>query len=228
MKGLLFSQMEPPAGAEPDFHDWYNNHHIPARLAIPGFASATRYEAVDGEPRYLACYFLDDLGALETDAYRRLKAQPDERTDRMLSSVHGFTRYICEAISDTGPADRPSATLSVVAFSVPDADEDAFEAWYADEHVPLLMRVPGWLRVRRYRTRGASDGPPWTHFALHELAGPEALDRPERAAARDTPRRAALAQRDWFPHSGRWLYRPIHHATAPGASAASRAGEDAA
>ncbi len=214
MKGLLFSQMEPPPGWESDFHDWYNNHHIPVRMAIDGFRSATRYEALEGNPRYLACYFLDDMGALDCTAYRRLKAEPDPRTAQMLDRVLGFTRYICEQISDTGmPAAAPTV-LFVVTFAVPDADEPEFEQWYGDEHVPLLMAVPGWLRVRRYRARAGGEGPPWTHFALHELADASALDRPERQAARDTPRRDALARRPWFAASGRWLYRPIHAALA--------------
>jgi hypothetical protein len=219
--GLLFSQMEPPPGWEDDFHDWYERHHIPARMAIPGFASATRYEALDGEPRYLACYFLDDMGALETPEYRRLKEEPDPRTECMLANVHGFTRYLCDGLTDTGPVadhDGPDGhVLYVVTFAVPYEDEEEFEAWYADEHVPLLMRVPGWLRVRRYRARPGGDGPPWTHFALHELRDAAALERPERVAARDTPRRAALAARPWFRQSGRWLYRPIHttHAVHP-------------
>jgi hypothetical protein len=213
-RGLLFSQMEPPAAWEADFHDWYNGEHIPPRMAIPGFASATRYRAVDGAPRFLACYFLDDLGALETPEYRRLKADPGERTERMLGGVRGFTRYICEALSDTGPGSEKPGLLYAVAFSVPDRDEAEFEAWYQDEHVPLLMQVPGWLRVRRYRRVGSFDGPAWTHFALHEIRGAATLERPERATARDTARRDALAARDWFGASGRWLYRPIHRALA--------------
>lgn len=213
--GLLFSQMEPPPGLEAEFHDWYNGEHIPARMAIPGFASAVRYEAVSGEPRYLACYFLDDLGALDTPEYKKLKADPGARTERMLGSVLGFTRYICDPISDTGQAGEETGAMFAVTFSVPDADEAEFEAWYQDEHVGLLMQVPGWLRVRRFRRRGDSfDGPPWTHFALHEIRDEAALDRPERAAARDTPRRDALATRAWFGGSGRWTYRPIHAATA--------------
>jgi hypothetical protein len=76
------------------------------------------------------------------------------------------------------------------------------------------MNVPGWLRVRRYRRRGSFDCPAWTHFALHESRDEATLDRPARAAARDTPRRDALAARDWFGGSGRWTYRPIHAATA--------------
>jgi hypothetical protein len=212
--GLLFSQMEPPPGWEADFHDWYETEHIPQRMALPGFASATRYEALDGEPRYLACYFLDDMAVLDTPEYQRLKTHPGERTERMLGNVLGFTRYLCDQISDTGP-DGSDAHLYVVAFAVPDADEPDFEAWYQDEHVGLLMRVPGWRRIRRYRVRRPGfAGPPWTHLALHEIDSPAVLDRPERAAARDTPRREALTRRPWFGGSGRWMYRPIHHAVA--------------
>ena len=138
-RGLLFSQMEPPPGWEDDFHDWYNEEHIPRRLAIAGFEGATRYEALEGEPRYLACYFLSDMAALDTPEYGRLKSDPDERTARMLDTVLGFTRYICDELSDTGEPDEEPTALSVVAFGVPDEDEAEFEAWYQDEHVPLLM-----------------------------------------------------------------------------------------
>ena len=224
-RGLLFSQMEPPAGWEDDFHDWYERDHIPARMAIPGFAGAVRYELTgsEGGPQaaaWLACYFLDDMAALDSPAYRELKRAPGERTERMLANVNGFTRYTADELSDTGapaPGGAEPQALLAIAFAVPDADVAEFDGWYEEEHVPLLMRVPGWLRVRRYRVRPGSEGPPWTHLALHELADAAALERPERAAARDTPRRAALARRDWFS-SGRWVYRPIHRATAAAAA----------
>ncbi|SNS25198.1 hypothetical protein SAMN05216276_1006163 [Streptosporangium subroseum] len=212
MKGLLFSQMEPPPGQEDDFHDWYETEHIPVRLALPGFSAAVRYEALEGEPRFLACYFIDDLAALETPGYQRLKTDPGERTARMLGSVRGFTRHICEEISDTGENTEPSGYLWAVAFTVPEEARPEFEGWYGEEHVPMLMKADGWLRVRRYAVRPGSAGPEWTHIALHELRDLSVLDAPERAAARDTPRRAALAAQDWFGHSGRWLYRAIHAA----------------
>jgi len=213
--GLLFSQMEPPEGWEEDFRSWYEEEHIPARMAIRGFSSATRYEAIDGEPRYLACYFLGNMDALASPEYERLKADPGEGTRAMLDRVHGFTRYVCDLSSDTGAPGAEAGVLYVVAFAVPDEEAEDFDGWYEEEHVPLLMRVPGWLRVRRYVVRHPGfDGPPWTHLALHELADASALDAPERAAARDAPRRAALAGRTWFGGSGRWTYRPIHDAKA--------------
>lgn len=211
-KGLLFSQMEPPAGWEADFHDWYETEHIPQRMAVPGFHSAWRYEALEGEPRFLACYFLDDMGALERPVYARLKSDPGERTARMLANVRGFTRYICDQTSDTGDADEGAGALFAVAFSVPGEAEARFDAWYEEEHVPMLMEADGWLRVRRFVARPGGEGPPWTHMALHELRDPGVMAAPEREAARTTPRRAELAAEPWFGPNGRWLYRPIHTA----------------
>jgi hypothetical protein len=225
--GLLFSQMQPPVGGDlADFHDWYESEHIPARMAIPGFEQAVRYELTkqEGGPetaRWLACYFLDDVAALETPEYLRLKSDPGERTARMLASVDLFTRYITDQISDTGAVEEIPGALLAIAFAVPGHDEDEFDGWYEEEHVPLLMQVPGWLRVRRYKVRPGSAGPPWTHIALHDLRDESALAHPARAAARDTPRRDALAQRDWFD-SGRWVYRPIHRA-APATAATTTA-----
>ncbi|MFI6350207.1 hypothetical protein [Streptomyces sp. NPDC050560] len=216
-KGLLFSQMQPPPGGENDFNDWYETEHIPARLAIPGFTHAVRY-VQDADPRYLACYFLDDMAALGTAEYQALKSDPSPRTVRMLDSVSGFTRYIADQISDTAAlGTRPDATgsdhvLFVVAFSVPEEEREEFEGWYEQEHVPLLMKVPGWLRVRRFLVRPGFAGEPWTHLALHEIADAGVLGAPEREAARNTARRDALAQRPWF-HSGRWVYRPLSWST---------------
>lgn len=204
--GMLFSQMEPPPGTEEDFHAWYDEEHIPARMKIDGFSAASRYEAVEGEPRWLAVYELSDLAALETPEYRKLKSDPSPRTAAQLGAVSGFTRFTCELASDTGYAGEHTY-LAAVAFPVPDVDADQFDDWYETEHSPMLLEAEGWLRVRRYRVLNGTGGP-WTHFALHELASRDVMNSPERAAARQGPKRDALVDRPWFAQSGRWLY---HH-----------------
>ena len=203
--GMLFSQMDPPPGREAEFHDWYEREHVPSRLAIDGISAATRWWAVDGDPAHLAIYELDDLAALETEEYRRLKESPSQQTAWMLANVGGFTRYTCRLAYDSGPAAAPTH-LSVVAFAVPEEDAAALDDWYENEHVPALLQAADWLRVRRYRVV-SGEGGPWTHLALHELASAEVMDSPERAAARQGPKRDALAGRPWFANSGRWLYR---------------------
>jgi hypothetical protein len=42
------------------FSEWYNTVHFPEILACPGWIGGRRYEAVDGPPRFLAVYDLED------------------------------------------------------------------------------------------------------------------------------------------------------------------------
>jgi hypothetical protein len=213
MKGILFSQMEPPAEFEEEFHRWYDEDHVPVRLGSEGFLAARRYDAVEGEPKYLAIYELEDLSALETETYKKIKAEPSDLTKRMLGSVHGFTRFTCEEITDLGDPTATGAFIAVVAFSVPEGELAEFDDWYVSEHVPALLVAKDWLRVRRYAVVDREGGT-WNRIAVHELANLEVMDSPERAAARVGPKREALSQRPWFDGSGRWLYRRIRQFTA--------------
>jgi hypothetical protein len=203
---ILFSQMEPPPPLTDAFHEWYETDHIPARMALPGFAGARRFRALTGSPEYLAIYELDSLAALETGGYQELKRSPSPQTTEMLGKVTGFTRFTCEQISDVG--DGEGTFLSAVAFPVPDDQAAEFDTWYETEHVPMLLEAADWLRVRRYRVL-SGEGGPWTRIAVHELASKEVMDSPERARARRGPLRDRLADRDWFGASGRWLYEQI-------------------
>jgi hypothetical protein len=118
----------------------------------------------------------------------------------------GVARYVCIETQDSGAIDEAHRVLMIVAFDVPAARSDELERWYREEHGPLLLRAPGWLRTRRYEPISITGGPRWTHLALHELRGVEVLDSPERAHARSTPWRARLEQESWFAHAGRFVY----------------------
>ncbi|MCW5603750.1 MAG: hypothetical protein KIT18_04270 [Burkholderiales bacterium] len=215
MQGMLFSQMEPPAELEEEFNDWYETEHIPARLALTGFSGAARYIETEGARRYLAVYEIADMEVLKTSGYLRLKTDPSPRTAHMLGAVKGFTRFTCERIF-ASQGDAAGDFLSVVAFSVPQEERAMLADWYETEHIPLLLQCADWLRVRRYSVL-SGDGGAWTDFALHDLRSLDAMDSPERKAARQGPKRDSLAGKPWFQHSGRWLYRLIsrHQAGSP-------------
>jgi hypothetical protein len=70
--GLLFATMEPPAGIEEEFQDWYDTEHFPERARCPGFLTANRFVCIDGWPRYLAMYDLADVEVLRGEDYRRI------------------------------------------------------------------------------------------------------------------------------------------------------------
>jgi hypothetical protein len=75
--------------------------------------------------------------------------------------------------------------------SVPEGSENDLAAWYTEEHIPMLLQVPGWRRIRRFRLTRALDGPgdlePGSFLSVHELAGPEVLEDPGFRAAVSTP-----------------------------------------
>lgn len=210
--GMLFSQMTPPAGEVKRFERWYDQDHIPARMGLDGFVGAHRFWQVDPPrdtaPHHLAIYDLASLDALGTEDYRALKSAPGAETEYFLSNVLTFTRFTTEQLSDQGDLSAHGPFLSVVAFAVPDGTNDTFADWYENEHAPLLLEAPDWLRVHRYRVVDGQGGP-WTHFALHELRSLEVMQSPERARARRGPKRDLLAGQSWFTDSGRWTYRRV-------------------
>lgn len=201
----LISQMDPPPGERDAFDEWYAQEHVPARMRIQGFTGAVRAWAVQGEPSHLVVYELSSLAVLEEPEYVELKQRPSERTRYMLDHVAAFTRFTCEQLSDTGPAER-APYLYLVTFDVPEAAQDEFDDWYAQDHVPALLEAEHWLRVRRFR--GAEGVPAGvTRIALHELADLAALDSPERARARASKWRARLAAEPWFGSARYAVYR---------------------
>ena len=112
-------------------------------------------------------------------------------------------------IDDTGPASEPFGVLMLVAFNVPPERTEEVEAWYVQEHVPLLMRAPGWLRARRYLVKSHHGPITWTHLAFHELRNIAVLATEERAFARSTAWRAKLSPEPWFESAGRILFEPL-------------------
>ena len=70
-KALLVVFMEPKAEVEKEFNDWYNQHHVPERVSVPGILNARRFELCEGEGalKYLAIYELEDENVLHGEAY---------------------------------------------------------------------------------------------------------------------------------------------------------------
>src|SRR6266496_2688212 len=79
---LLMVCADVPADKEKDFNRWYNEEHLAERLAIPGFLSGARYEAVKSGPKHLACYELENAAVMESPAYKRVQQNPSEWTKR--------------------------------------------------------------------------------------------------------------------------------------------------
>ena len=149
-RGLLLTVTEPPPGMEEEFNAWYDEEHLPERLAIPGFRSARRWVG-DGPPgagRYLATYELDCAAVLDSPAYLARLNAPTPWSRRCLGKCVVFRRWACEQRSpgDAGP--RAGARALLLDLRGADAAPPA-----------------GALQSRRFYD--AKGNPAWV--ALHEL-----------------------------------------------------------
>ena len=186
--GLLFVYSDPGTTPVAEFNDWYDNEHGPARLTVPGISAGYRFRALDGQaPPWLAYYEMKS-GVLDSPEYKALWAAASAREKTIMSSLGTLDRRVYELISDSGSPDSPGpsaapAVVLAVSLSVPPTMEDDLAAWYADEHIPMLLAVPGWQRIRRYRLI-AGTAP--AYLSLHSLASPAVFDEPDYRAAVST------------------------------------------
>jgi hypothetical protein len=187
--GLFYVYTEPGSVDEAEFHDWYDHEHGPARLKVPGFRSADRYRALDDQkPPWLALYELDSPEVIDSAEYKALATEASDRDKSVGAGLATLDRRIYEQISEDGsPAASPAPVILAVAMSVPASAEEDLAAWYTEEHTPMLLEVPGWRRIRRFRLIRAMDAPGPDFLSVHDLAGPEVLEEPGYRAAISTP-----------------------------------------
>jgi hypothetical protein len=174
--GLLMVWADVPSDKEKEFNRWYNEEHLAERLAVPGFLSAARYEAVKGGPRHLAVYELENPAVLESEAYRRVQAQPTDWTKRAgpATVATTFIRNVYAMIHPAAVTPRiaqsPMApALQIGRMDVPPEVDAEWNAWYNTVYVPNYEKVPGVIRGRRYR---AVTGTP-TYLTFYEFEHPK-------------------------------------------------------
>lgn len=156
--GLLMVWVDVPGEIEDEFNRWYNEEHVPERLAIPGFLSAARYEAVSSGPKHLAFYELESSAVLESAEYLRVRDNPTDWTKRMnpgtVSSV--YIRNVYEMIHPAELTDEIAVSpmapaLQIGRMDIPQEVEGEWNDWYDTVYVPNYEKVPGVIRGRRFK-----------------------------------------------------------------------------
>ena len=101
-RGILTFTADISADLDANFNRWYEEEHIPERLAIPGFLRACRYKAVSGGPKYLAIYEVTGPEVFETPEYLHFLKGIGETpwTKRVLAASTNKSRLIYEKISE--------------------------------------------------------------------------------------------------------------------------------
>ena len=173
-KGLLLVTMEPPAGLEDEFNDWYDTEHFPQRRALPGFESATRWVCLAGWPRWAAVYDLATVDAVETPEYLAVSGPNSTPwSKRMLPRTSGRSRIVAEQIvPGLAPSLAPVmvSRLLLVGFAgVPAGRIPELAADLADK----AGQTEGLVQLRLFQGTGAASDALW---ALGEFDRPVAAD----------------------------------------------------
>lgn len=164
--GLLVVWTDVAPEFEAEFNQWYDTEHVPQLLGIPGFLKASRYQAVEGQPKYLAIYELADENVLKSDAFRQVRDNPTQWSRKIIpqfrnAQVGGFRQILSHG-------DRPATDAEfvlTVRLNTPEDHEQEFNAWYNEDHVPALVGVAGVYCARRYV---AVEGDP-KYLAVYEM-----------------------------------------------------------
>jgi hypothetical protein len=101
-KGILYVESRPASPEQAaDYHQWYNETHLPEMLSVDGFVSARRFEPVEGDGPFIAIYEFDtdDLDATRARLADATKSGRNSTPVGVSSDPPPMVRYFLEIAS---------------------------------------------------------------------------------------------------------------------------------
>ena len=74
--GVILVSMNVDPGREDEFNDWYNTEHIPHFNRLAGVIAARRFRAIEGDPRYVALYHVENTAIYATPGWMAANQTP--------------------------------------------------------------------------------------------------------------------------------------------------------
>jgi hypothetical protein len=164
---MVFSQPKP--GREAGYLRWYDNH-LKEFVRIPGVRVAERLtvskqaKVSDGFRDHLAMYSLQASSAAKLDAEvaarmrdGRIKRSDDVDYDSMFHILYRPLSVPMLASEVKGADPKPMGSgplqehrLVVLSNPATPAQEDEYNTWYDHQHMPDVLRVPGFVSAQRF------------------------------------------------------------------------------
>lgn len=191
-KGLLLAAFDFSTAHADEFHDWYDLEHVPERERVPGFLSCERWIDSANPKRAVATYELESVEVMRSAAYRAIAYENlSVWSKRVTGMCTRLIRFEGEQILPGNVvAAKGAGALLVNAMNVVPEHEADFNAWYNEEHVPALAKVPGVKAARRFRSTEKEGSQ--RYIALYHLDAVEVQASAAWKAAIDTPWSAKL------------------------------------
>ena len=97
---VLVATMEVDESDEAEFNEWYNEQHLPERMAIPGYVSARRFKLEDGNNalKYLCIWEMIDGSPLQSEMYKDQNSHPTELSLRVNKTIKLRTRGLYQQV----------------------------------------------------------------------------------------------------------------------------------
>ena len=99
---VLVVTMDVDQADEEEFNRWYNEQHLPERMAIPGYVSARRFKLeVDNNNnalKYLCILEMEDGSPLQSEMYQDQNAHPTELSLRVNETIKARTRGLYQQV----------------------------------------------------------------------------------------------------------------------------------
>lgn len=148
---------------------------------------------------WMAIYDLTDMAELDKDEYMKLRGPPvqtqrerDLRPNvdidrRSFDLVREWKDKEYKHLEDVDAGSEGNVMVAVCLSLNEGHEAEELDKWYNEEHVDMLMKVPGWRRTRRFVTSPVDKKDKSEYLALHEYAPQNGLGGKEFQAATSTP-----------------------------------------
>ena len=214
--GVLLVLNDVVAAAEEEFNRWYQQQHVPERLAVPGFRTARRYRAVEAEPAYMAVYECDSIEVFGSAAYQARLAHPTDWTRKIMPHFRNMLRSACRQTWSAGAGIGGSA-LIVQCRPLAGSEERA-RRFVSEKLAADLMQPAALVRMCLWEADAAHTGGSSPEMALR--GGPdqradwvlflESYDLTKSASAIDTHSWTELARAAGLVLDSWSKYRLMH------------------
>jgi len=152
---LYLVRMDVAHDHEATFNEVYDREHVPNLRAVAGVRRASRYRQPSPiEPRYLAAYEMDGPGVVESAAWKKA-GELGQWPTRVRPNTMNRYRVLYEWVGGNAALTGKTPYVFWVMMDVEPHREALFNDLYDNEHLPLLLKLPGSVNAVRYRTTAA-------------------------------------------------------------------------
>jgi len=154
---LYLVRMDVAHDHEATFNNVYDREHVPNLRAVPGVRRASRYrQPSPTEPRYLAVYEMDGAGVVDSAAWKAA-GEAGQSPGKIRPHTMNRHRTLYEWVGGSAALTGKTPYVFWVMMDVEPHREALFNELYDNEHLPLLLKLPGSVNAVRYRTSDAGE-----------------------------------------------------------------------